>query len=340
MEGRLLIRQLEYLVALAREGHFARAAAACRVTQPALSAGIRRLEDELGVAIVRRGNRFEGFTPEGERILAHAHRMVRESEALLSQSAVLAEGLTGILRLSAVPIAQGELAGLAAAFTRRHPRVGLRTAEHGPAEIPGVLERGEADAAVTHVDDGRPTGVEPVAPLYRERYVLLAPRDGRFAGCAQVRWVDLTGVPLCLRGPGAPERTAVEAAVRRSGADLAVGMESESVSGLYVYAQRAGAAAVLARSWLSLFPPPQDMLALPLVEPEVTTRMGLVVASHAARSPLVEQLLAVAREQHGAVPAARGDNGADRGWPPGVPEQGGTGRPGTLTTAPHVGHLP
>lgn len=60
-----MLRQLEYLVALARERHFARAAAACFVSQPSLSAGIRRLEAELGVPVIRRGNRFQGLTPKG-----------------------------------------------------------------------------------------------------------------------------------------------------------------------------------------------------------------------------------------------------------------------------------
>src|SRR6202012_3255557 len=64
----MLFRQLEYFVALARERPCARAAAACYVSQPALSEAIRKLEKELGVALVRREQKFEGLTPEGERL--------------------------------------------------------------------------------------------------------------------------------------------------------------------------------------------------------------------------------------------------------------------------------
>lgn len=78
----MLLRRLEYLVALARERHFARAAAVCFVSQPSLSAGIRRLEHELDVPIVRRGRRYEGLTPEGELVLAWAHRILAEQDAL------------------------------------------------------------------------------------------------------------------------------------------------------------------------------------------------------------------------------------------------------------------
>ncbi|MER6540105.1 LysR family transcriptional regulator, partial [Streptomyces sp900105755] len=76
------LRRLEYLVALARERHFARAAAACHVSQPSLSAAIRRLEHERDVPIVRRGRRYEDLTPEGEVVLAWAHRILTEGDAL------------------------------------------------------------------------------------------------------------------------------------------------------------------------------------------------------------------------------------------------------------------
>ena len=70
----MIIRQLVYLDALAREKHFRRAAEACHVSQPTLSAAIVQLEEELGVLIVERGRRFQGLTREGEVVLAHARR--------------------------------------------------------------------------------------------------------------------------------------------------------------------------------------------------------------------------------------------------------------------------
>ncbi|MGH8476376.1 MAG: LysR family transcriptional regulator, partial [Methylococcales bacterium] len=78
----MFIRQLYYLIALSREKHFARAAEACHVSQPTLSAGIQHLEDELGVAIVKRGQRFEGFTTEGERVLAWAQQILANWDGL------------------------------------------------------------------------------------------------------------------------------------------------------------------------------------------------------------------------------------------------------------------
>jgi DNA-binding transcriptional LysR family regulator len=77
-----VIDKLEYLMALARERHFGRAAEACGVTQPTLSAGIKQLEAMLGVLLVQRGSRFIGFTPEGERTLDWARRILSDSRAL------------------------------------------------------------------------------------------------------------------------------------------------------------------------------------------------------------------------------------------------------------------
>ena len=70
-----MIDRLEMFVALAAERHFGRAAEVCGVTQPSLSAGIRALEDQLGVQLVYRGSRFQGLTPEGQRVLDWARRI-------------------------------------------------------------------------------------------------------------------------------------------------------------------------------------------------------------------------------------------------------------------------
>ena len=81
-----MIDKLEFLLALAQEQHFGRAAEACGVSQPTLSAGIKQLEDTLGVLLVQRGSRFHSFTPEGERVLDWARRIVGDSRALSRRS--------------------------------------------------------------------------------------------------------------------------------------------------------------------------------------------------------------------------------------------------------------
>src|SRR5262245_51979854 len=100
----MFMRQLDYLVALAREKHFARAAQACHVSQPALSAGLRHLEDELGVHIVQRGRRYVGLTADGERLLEHARKVLVAWDDMRSDAAhARSEAVTGSLRVGAIP---------------------------------------------------------------------------------------------------------------------------------------------------------------------------------------------------------------------------------------------
>src|SRR4051812_49535220 len=107
-----MIDKLEYLMALAREEHFGRAADACGVTQPTLSAGIKQLEAPLGVLLVQRGSRFISLTPEGERTLDWARRIVGDSRALRQEIKSLKHGLSGRLRIAAVPTALAMVAEL------------------------------------------------------------------------------------------------------------------------------------------------------------------------------------------------------------------------------------
>ncbi|WP_234384507.1 LysR family transcriptional regulator [Streptomyces sp. MMG1121] len=196
----MLLRQLEYLVALARERHFARAAAACYVSQPSLSAAIRRLEHELDVPIVRRGRRYEGLPPEGEVVLAWARRMLAERDALRQELSALRGGLTGTLRLGVVPTALPVVSLLTTAFCDRHPRAAVTLGSLSSAEIRHGLAEFELDAAMTYLDDDTLRQVRRF-PLYEERYVLLTPVDGPLGGADAARWSQAATLPLCLLSP-------------------------------------------------------------------------------------------------------------------------------------------
>ena len=99
----MFIRQLEYLVTLAREKHFARAAEACHVSQPALSSAIRTLEAELGLVIVERTRRFVGFTEDGERVLGWARQTLASLQNMRQDASAAQVRLIGTLRIGAIP---------------------------------------------------------------------------------------------------------------------------------------------------------------------------------------------------------------------------------------------
>ena len=147
----MLLRQLEYLSALARESHFGRAAEACHVSQPALSAAIRKLEAELDVQIVQRGQRFEGFTPEGKQVLLWAHRILAEQDAMRHELASMRGGLSGVLRIGAIPTALAVASLLTTPLAEQHPQVRVSIESLSSREIVHRLA-GKRDAAVGAVE--------------------------------------------------------------------------------------------------------------------------------------------------------------------------------------------
>jgi DNA-binding transcriptional LysR family regulator len=117
-----VLDKLEFLMALAREKHFGRAAEASGVTQPTLSAAIKQLEESLGVLLVNRGSRFQGFTPEGERVLDWARRIVGDTRAMRAE-VQSQKGLTGRLRIAVVPTALPMVAQITTPYRAKHPDV-------------------------------------------------------------------------------------------------------------------------------------------------------------------------------------------------------------------------
>src|SRR3977135_2957443 len=118
-----MIDKLDFLLALARERHFGRAAEAFGVTQPTLSAVVKQLEESLGVLLVNRGSRFQGFTPEGERVLEWARRIVGDTRALRGEVQSLQKRLTGRLRIAVVPTALPMVAQITTPYRAKYPDV-------------------------------------------------------------------------------------------------------------------------------------------------------------------------------------------------------------------------
>jgi DNA-binding transcriptional LysR family regulator len=167
----MILRHLEYLVALAREAHFGRAATACGVTQPTLSAAIRELEAELDVLIVERGRRFRGLTAEGERVVEWARRILSDRDALRQEVGSARQGLAGNLVLGVIPTALAVVGLLISSFQRDHPRVRIKVLSSSSIEIQRGLDIFDLDAGVSYLDN-EPLLRVGTLPLYSERYSL------------------------------------------------------------------------------------------------------------------------------------------------------------------------
>ncbi|HEY3707773.1 MAG TPA: LysR family transcriptional regulator [Amycolatopsis sp.] len=288
----VLLRQLEYLVALARERHFARAADACHVSQPSLSAGIRKLEQELDTAIVRRGHRFEGLTPEGERVLLWAHRILAECDGLRHDLSTMRHSLSGVLRVGAIPTALTAATLLTTPFCERHPHARVSLESLSSREITRRLGEFELDIALTYVDDEE-LGAVRTFPLYEEHYLLLTPRDGEFATRDVVRWDEVAGLPLCLLGRQMRNRRVLDGLFATAGATVVPAIETDTVSALYAHVASRKWSSVISHAWLHMFGVPPGMRVVPLQEPAHPPEIGLVLADRDPEPILARALLDV-----------------------------------------------
>lgn len=290
----MVIQHLVYLVALAHEGHFGRAATACHVTQPTLSAGIRRLEQELGVPLVNRGRRYVGLTPEGERALEWAQRVLADADGLRGDIAAMRLGLTGRVRIGAVPTALASVSLLTTPFRAAHPGVTLEVRSLTSQQIQRGLLDSELDAGITYLD-GEPLDHVRGVPLARERYVLLVGADHPVAADGPISWSDAAELPLCLLTPDMQGRRLVDAVFRTAGAEPTPVVETNSVTVLFAQVRDGGFASVMADAWLRLFAVPEDLRAVPLVEPDASHLVGLVVLDREPVPLLTRALVETAR---------------------------------------------
>ncbi|HVO55271.1 MAG TPA: LysR family transcriptional regulator [Solirubrobacterales bacterium] len=291
----VVLRQLEYLSALAEERHFGRAAAACHITQPALSVAIRKLEAELGVELVQRGRTYDDLTPQGHELLRWARQTLASVDGLVSAAARLTGELSGRLRLGVIPTALPAVAEITAPLLGQHPNVDLEVRSLSSTEIGAQLESFRIDAGVTYLDN-EPLGRLRGRPLYEERYVYLSP-DGE--GPDELPWASLDGASLCLLSPEMQNRRIVEAALERSGAKTRARIESNSISALLSFA-RAGWSSIVSETWLSLYGVPEGMRAVSLVAPEVGYTIGIVTRETELLPPVVGALLESAPVVEGA----------------------------------------
>ena len=279
-----MIDKLSMFMVLAREEHFGRAAEALGITQPSLSSAIKALEEQLGVQLVRRGSRYQGLTPEGERVLDWARRIVGDARAMQSELEARRRGVSGLLRLGVIPTAMPRIAELTGPFLKRHPNAGVSILSRSSDEIRDQIEALELDAGVTYLDS-EPLGRVQVLPLYRETYCLISRDEDR----GPVGWAEAARRPLCLLTPDMQNRRIVTRHLVEAGADAMPRVESTSMLAILSHVATGDWAAILPRSLARGLPLPQGVSARDLSGEG--HMVGLVTARREPHPPLVEALI-------------------------------------------------
>lgn len=287
-----LIAAMRYLVALDRHGHFGRAAAACHVSQPALSNALRALEKEFGVAIVKRARVYGGLTPEGEAVLATAQRTLRDID-LLTQD-LRGGQASGPLRLGAIPTAMPLLAVFLALLRERHPGITPVALAMSSPDIERGLNTLSLDLALGYTER-HPAPRHTAWPLTRERYYLLrrAAResaDGLTIG-APMRWGDAAALPLCQLTPDMHNRGIVDGALNPDGDAPQPAIETNSLLTLVLTVSAGAVFGILPGAMIAAVRDRGELEALPLVEPDIRAPIGFIALSEVRPSRATQAAL-------------------------------------------------
>ena len=285
----MLIRHLTYFIALAREQHFARAAQACNVTQPTLTAAIKKLEEDLGVPLVIRDHRFVRLTDEGEKALLWGRQILADYGSLKDDLAG-SRRLTGTLRLGVIPAAMSAVAFLTSRFVEAHPAAHVEIRSLTSRAIERGLEAFELDAGVTYLENEPLANVRKV-PLYTERYVLAARRGHPATASATITWKEAAAERLCLLSEDMQNRRIINNVAASIGVDIKPDVVSNSFLALLAHLRYGGWASIVPHTFAGVFFPGADLVAVDIIEPVHTQLVGLVLLDRAPLSPMSGALL-------------------------------------------------
>jgi LysR family hydrogen peroxide-inducible transcriptional activator len=222
------LRQLRYLVAIAEHRHFGRAAEACFATQPTLSAGLKELEQLLGVRLVERDRQSVAMTPAGEEAVQRARGLLAAAEDLVETAAGAAEPMSGLLRLGVIPtLAPFVLPRLLPALRARHPRLRLALREDLTAALMERLAGGGLDAALIAL----PYDTEGmlVRALFDDELLLVAPVGDPALRQARLAVSDQLAASLLLLEEGHCLRDHTLQACGRARVERVSGIEATSL---------------------------------------------------------------------------------------------------------------
>jgi DNA-binding transcriptional LysR family regulator len=289
-----MIDKLQFFLALARAQHFGRAAEECGITQPTLSAAIRQLENELGVMLVNRGSRYQGLTPEGQRVLEWSRRIVADARTMKEEMRAARTGLSGHIRIAAIPTALSLIPKITAPFQEKHPDVTFSIQSATSLQIMGRLDNLETDIGITYLEN-EPLGRVVTVPLIEERYHLVIAKSSEAAHRSSISWLEASQLPLCLLTADMQNRRIINRHISEAGATVAPRLESNSMIVLFTH--------VLTGRWASIMPLEaarsfgfaDQVAVIPLVEPEASHSVGLIALERDPNTPLVSAMLNAAR---------------------------------------------
>ena len=290
LQDERLLFHLECLLTLAEARHFGSAAKTLKMSQSAFSQAIQTLESMLGVAVVHRTRRFDGFSEEGMVVLGHARNIVGMVEKMRQAVDLRLEGVTGEFRLGTVPSTLFTIPALTQHLHRRFPKLSFVVEEHTFDELARKLREDRIAAALTYFS---PDGLEGILlhRLYNERYVLLAPTVFDLGESTTIGWRDAGALPLGALQTSMRLRHIIDDAFTSVQVSARPVVESNSMLALLAHVAAGACAVVVPANFIEVVPMPAGTRALELVDPDIRMPVCLAVSQSKLDSPIGRALL-------------------------------------------------
>jgi DNA-binding transcriptional LysR family regulator len=285
-----MIDKLEFFIALAKAQHFGRAAEELGITQPTLSAAIKQLEGELGVMLVQRGSRYQGLTPEGQRVLEWARRITGDARIMREEMKAARHGLSGHVKIAAIPTALAMVPRLTTPFREKHPGVTFSVLSRTSIEVLSLIGNFDVDVGITYLDN-EPLGRVTSVPLYSERYQLITAVGNPYSDRTKVTWAEVSKLPLCLLTPDMQNRRIIDQHLAEAGVQVRPTLESNSMIVLFSHIRTGKWSSIMPLNLAETFGFSEPIRAIPIVEPNASHTVGLVAAQREPHTPLVSALL-------------------------------------------------
>ena len=293
----LSLRDLEFLSSLARRKHFARAAEDCGVSQPAFSMRIQKIEEKLGIPVVKRGNRFQGFTTEGETLVRHSYKIV-DALKIMEQEFLSARGdITGTLAIGVIPTSVIFAAKVVTTLQTEYPGIRVKLQTAPSLSILQGLENGQYDVGITYAE-GIANDLLRADALYDETFLLLTPEHFCADGAEAITWADAAALPLCLLEPGMQNRAILDGVFRDLGLVPRVITESNGFLAAMVLAAQGLAATIVPQHLVDTFGRAGKTKALKLVEPTLEKQVCLISLDRDLSLPAVGALRDIINKQN------------------------------------------
>src|SRR5579884_577002 len=303
------LRQLRYLVALADEQHFTRAAAREHIAQPALSQQIRRLEQEVGLALVDRTTRRVTITEAGQTLVARARRILSEVDAATAEMQALAGVRTGHVMVGTMHTMGPVDVSLAlAVFHQRHPGVELTVREQSSEELAEMVRDDVLDLAFLSVTERMESHGLRLHQLVSEELVVVLPADHRLAGRGTLRMAELADEHFISYREGARLRELLTFAARHAGFEPQIKLESNESERIKRLVARHMGVAILPRSDAER--PGIDAAVATLIEPALRRDITLACREGRRLAPAASEFLELSKELFSANEADYGERRA------------------------------